>query len=62
MTKQELLQAIATTSGMAGIDEFNACQANNDISSFIKWYEQDISFCSQKGKELGEKVLTFLNA
>lgn len=61
MTKEEMLQAIAITSGIAGIDEFNACEAIHKMDRFIEWYKKDISFCTQEGKELGAKVISFLN-
>lgn len=60
MTREEILQAIAITSGIAGIDEFNACEAIHRIDKFIDWYKKDISFCTQEGKELGAKVIASL--
>lgn len=62
MTREELLQTIATTSGIAGIDEFNACEAIHRMDKFIDWYKKDISFCTQEGKELGAKVIALLSA
>ena len=61
MTREEILQAIAITSGIAGIDEFNACEAIHRIDKFIDWYKKDISFCTQEGKELGAKVIALLS-
>lgn len=57
MTKAEVLQSIAITSGMAGVEEFKKCHS---IDRFIEWYKINISFCSQAGKELGEKVINYL--
>lgn len=61
MTREEILQAIAITSGIAGIDEFNACEAIHRIDKFIDWYKKNISFCTQEGKELGAKVIALLS-
>lgn len=61
MTREEIIQAIAITSGFAGIKEFEYCESIHCMTLFIKWYKNDISFCSQEGKELGEKVISFLN-
>ena len=61
MTQEELLQAIAITSGFAGIEEFEYCESIHSMTLFIKWYKNDISFRSKGVKELGEKVISFLN-
>lgn len=60
MTREEMMQTIAITSGIAGIDEFNACKTVHKMDRFIEWYKKDISFCSQEGKELGAKVIASL--
>lgn len=57
MTREEMLQAIATTSGIAGIQEFECCESIHDMNRFIDWYKKDISFCTQAGKELGARVI-----
>lgn len=60
MTREEMLQAIATTSGFAGTKEFKYCESIHDMNRFIDWYKENISFCSQAGKELGAKVISQL--
>ena len=62
MTREEMLQAIATTSGFAGIQEFEYCESIHDMNRFIDWYKENISFCSQAGKELGVNVIAKLRA
>lgn len=63
MTREELLKSIAITSGIAGVEMFKACEANNyDMINFIKWYKVNISFCSQVGKQIGTKVISSLEA
>lgn len=61
MTREEIIQAIAITSGFAGIEEFEYCESIHCMTLFIKWYENDIAFRSQGIKKLGEKVISFLN-
>lgn len=61
MTREEIIQAIAITSGFAGIEEFEYCESIHSMTLFIKWYKNDISFRSKGVKELGEKVISFLN-
>lgn len=60
MLREEMLQAIATTSGFVGIQEFEYCESIHDMNKFIDWYKENISFCSQAGKELGAKVISQL--
>lgn len=62
MTREEMLKAIATTSGFAGIQEFEYCESIHDMNRFIDWYKENISFCSQAGKELGANVIAKLRA
>lgn len=62
MTREEMLQAIAITSGFCGLEEFKYYEAHHDMNKFIEWYKKDISFCSQEGKELGAKVIALLSA
>lgn len=61
MTREEIMQAIAITSGFAGIEEFEYYESIHSMTSFIEWYKENISFCSQEGKELGEKVIASLS-
>lgn len=60
MTREEILQAIATTSGFVGMQEFEYCESIHDMNRFIDWYKENISFCSQAGKELGANVIAKL--
>lgn len=60
MTREELLELIAITSGFAGIEEFEYCESIHSMTLFIEWYKNNISFDSQEGKELGAKVISFL--
>ena len=60
MTREEIMQAIAITSGFAGIEEFEYCESIHSMTLFIEWYKNNISFCSQEGRELGAKVISFL--
>lgn len=62
MIREELLQAISFTSGFCGLEEFEYYEAHNNINKFIEWYKEDISFCTQEGKELGAKVIASLLA
>lgn len=54
---EQAIEAIQKTSGLAG--ESNLVLMN--INEFIEWYKKDISFCTERGKEIGEHVLTYLN-
>ena len=60
MTREEIMQAIAITSGFAGIEEFEYCESIRSMTLFIEWYKNNISFDSQEGKQLGAKVISFL--
>lgn len=60
MTREEMLQIIGQTSGGAGMQEFKYCENIHDMDRFIDWYKENISFCSQAGKELGAKVISQL--
>lgn len=60
MTREEIMQAITITSGFAGIEEFEYCESIHSMTLFIEWYKNNISFCSQEGKELGAKVIDCL--
>lgn len=60
MTREEMLQAIAITSGFAGREEFEYCERIHNMNRFIDWYKENISFCLQTEKELGEKVISQL--
>ena len=40
--------------------EFEYYESIHDMNKFIEWYKENISFCSQEGKELGAKVISQL--
>lgn len=62
MTREEMIQTIAIISGFAGIEEFDYCESIHSMTLFIEWYKENISFCTQEGKELGAKVIALLSA
>ena len=57
-----MIQTIAIISGFAGIEEFDYCESIHSMTLFIEWYKENISFCTQEGKELGAKVIALLSA
>lgn len=58
MTHKRLIEAIALTSGGAGIQEYET----TSISDFLKWYKVDTSFCTEEGKLIAQQVIAFLQA
>lgn len=58
MTHKRLIEAIALTSGGAGIQEYET----TSISDFLKWYKVDTSFCSEQGKHVAQQVIAILQA
>lgn len=56
MTHKRLIEAIALTSGGAGIQEYET----TNTSDFLKWYRVDTSFCSEEGKQIAQQVIAFL--
>lgn len=48
MIHKELIKAITITSGIAGIQEYEA----TSTSDFLEWYKVDTSFCSEEGKHI----------
>lgn len=58
MTHKELVEAIALTSGGAGVEEYET----TNTSDFLKWYKVDTSFCSEQGKHVAQQVIAFLQA
>lgn len=55
---EELIKAIGSTSGGAGIQEYET----TNISDFLEWYKVDTSFCSEEGKQIAQQVIAFLQA
>ena len=58
MTHKELVEAIALTSGWAGVQEYET----TNTSDFLEWYKANTSFCSEKGKAIAQQVIVFLQA
>lgn len=58
MTHKELVEAIALTSGGAGVEEYET----TNTSDFLEWYKVDTSFCSEEGKLIAQQVIAFLQA
>ncbi len=58
MTHKELVEAIALTSGGAGVEEYET----TNTSDFLAWYRVNTSFCSEEGKLIAQQVIAFLQA
>lgn len=58
MTHKELVEAIALTSGGAGVEEYET----TNTSDFLEWYKVDTSFCTEKGKLIAQQVIAILQA
>lgn len=58
MTHKELVEAIALTSGGAGVEEYET----TNTSDFLEWYKVDTSFCTEEGKQIAQHVIEFLQA
>lgn len=58
MTHKELVEAIALTSGGAGVEEYETTNTSN----FLEWYKVDTSFCTEEGKLIAQQVIAFLQA
>lgn len=56
MTDKELIDAIALTSGFAGINEYEKLS----VPDFLEWYKVNISFCSEEGKLIAQQVIEYL--
>ena len=56
MTHKELVEAIALTSGGAGVEEYET----TSISDFLEWYKVDTSFCTEEGKLIAQQVIAIL--
>lgn len=58
MTHKELVEAIALTSGGAGVEEYETL----NTSDFLEWYKVDTSFCTEEGKLIAQQVIAILQA
>lgn len=56
MTHKELVEAIALTSGGAGVEEYET----TNTSDFLEWYKVDTSFCTEEGKLIAQQVIVIL--
>lgn len=56
MIRKELEDAIALTSGWAGLNEYEKL----NVSDFLEWYKVNTSFCSEKGKAVAQQVIDYL--
>lgn len=58
MTHKVLVEAIALTSGGAGVEEYET----TNTSDFLEWYKVNTSFCTEEGKLIAQQVIAFLQA
>lgn len=58
MTHKELVEAIALTSGWAGVQEYETTSTSN----FLEWYKINTSFDTEEGKLIAQQVIAFLQA
>lgn len=58
MTHKELVEAIALTSGGAGVEEYET----TNTSDFLEWYKVNTSFCTEEGKLIAQQVIAILQA
>lgn len=58
MTHKELVEAIALTSGWAGVEEYET----TSTSDFLEWYKVNTSFDTEEGKAIAQQVIAFLQA
>lgn len=58
MKHKELVEAIALTSGGAGVEEYET----TNTSDFLEWYKVDTSFCTEEGKLIAQQVIAILQA
>ena len=55
-SREELIEAIALTSGGVGVQEYET----TNTSDFLKWYRVNTSYCSEQGKLIAQQVIVFL--
>lgn len=58
MTHKELVEAIALTSGWAGVQEYET----TNTSDFLEWYKVNTSFNTEESKLIAQQVIAFLQA
>lgn len=58
MTHKELVEAIALTSGWAGVQEYET----TNTSDFLEWYKINTSFDTEEGKLIAQQIIAFLQA
>lgn len=58
MTHKELIEAIALTSGWAGVQEYETIST----SDFLEWYKVNTSFDTEEGKLIAQQVIAILQA
>lgn len=56
MTNKELIDAIALTSGFAGMNEYEKLS----VPDFLEWYKVNTSFNTEKGKLISQQVIEYL--
>ena len=56
MTDKELIDAIALTSGWAGMNEYEKL----NVPDFLEWYKVNTSFCFKEGKAIAQQVIEYL--
>lgn len=56
MTYKELIDAIALTSGFAGINEYEKLS----VPDFLEWYKVNTSFDTKEGKVIAQQVIEYL--
>lgn len=61
ITEENLLKAIAYTSGMSGVESYKSAVKTDRMLQFLDWYRYDASFCTNKGKEVAQKVIHYLS-
>ena len=60
ITGENLLQAIAYTSGIAGVQCYNNTAELSNMQQFLDWYKQNTYFCTKEAKEVAQKVVSYL--
>lgn len=56
MTNKELMNAIALTSGFAGMNEYEKLS----VPDFLEWYKVNTSFDTEEGKAIAQQVIEYL--
>ena len=56
MTYKELIDAIALTSGFAGVNEYEKL----NVPDFLEWYRVNTSFDTEESKLIAQQVIEYL--